>query len=194
MATSGDIDDTWVEEIFAKSESEIFHKMQDIIKKKKYVLELKSKIHNSEEQKNKLQEYVKNLKDMIHKFSHCSSLIPNLNNAITEVEKSILNIKKDIAVLESEKKLEIKPNEAYTKLVLNMKKILSELYSKNFDLLIQKENRLLELKNQTKEFNASHIISKEKQELDRYIKEYDLLKAKNIHLKEMISLNMVQKI
>lgn len=46
--------------------------------------------------------------------------------------------------------------------VLNMKKILSELYSKNFDLLIQKENRLLELKNQTKEFNASHIISKVK--------------------------------
>lgn len=43
-----------------------------------------------------------------------------------------------------------------------MKKILSELYSKNFDLLIQKENRLLELRNQTKEFNASHIISKVK--------------------------------
>lgn len=34
----------------------------------------------------------------------------------------------------------------------------------------------------------------EKQELDGYIKEYELLKAKNIHLKEMISLNMVQKI
>jgi hypothetical protein len=43
-----------------------------------------------------------------------------------------------------------------------MKKILSELYSKNVDVLIQKENRLLELKNQIKEFNASHIISKVK--------------------------------
>jgi len=43
-----------------------------------------------------------------------------------------------------------------------MKKVLSELYNKNFDLLTQKENRLLELKNQTKEFNATHNISKVK--------------------------------
>lgn len=43
-----------------------------------------------------------------------------------------------------------------------MKKVLSELYNKNFDLLIQKENRLLELKNQTKEFNATHNICKVK--------------------------------
>lgn len=50
----------------------------------------------------------------------------------------------------------------YLSLVLNMKKVLSELYNKNFDLLIQKENRLLELKNQTKEFNATHNICKVK--------------------------------
>lgn len=43
-----------------------------------------------------------------------------------------------------------------------MKKVLSELYNKNYDLLIQKENRLVELKNQTQEFNASHFIIKVK--------------------------------
>jgi len=56
--------------------------MQDIIKKKKCILELKSKIHTSEEQRNKLQEYVKMLKDMIHKSSHFSTLIPNLNSEL----------------------------------------------------------------------------------------------------------------
>jgi len=65
--------------------------MQDIIKKKKYVLELKSKVHNSEEQKNKLQEYVKTLKDMIHKFSHCSTLIPNLNSELIEYSLKCFN-------------------------------------------------------------------------------------------------------
>jgi len=70
----------------------IFHKMQDIIKKKKYVLELKSKIHNSEEQENKLQEYVKTLKDMIHKFSHCSKMIPNLNSELVEYSLKCFNI------------------------------------------------------------------------------------------------------
>ncbi|XP_060862432.1 uncharacterized protein LOC132939345 [Metopolophium dirhodum] len=168
----------------------IYQKMQNIIEKMKCVLELKSKISTSEEQVNKLQEYVKMLKDMIHKSSNFPTLISNVNSAIDEVEKSLLNIKKAIAVLELEKKVEIKSTAGNAKLVLNMKKVLSELYNKNFELLIQKENRLLELKSQIKEFNATYNISKEKQELDCYIKEYDLLKAKNIHLKEMISFNI----
>jgi len=50
----------------------------------------------------------------------------------------------------------------YFFLVLNMKKVLSELYNKHFELLIQKENRLLELKSQIKEFNATYNISKVK--------------------------------
>ena len=59
--------------------------MQNIIAKKKCVLELKSKICASEEQKNKLQEYVKILKDMIHKSSHFLILIPNLNSKLNTV-------------------------------------------------------------------------------------------------------------
>lgn len=60
----------------------IFHKMQNIIENMKCVLELKSKIKTSEEQGNKLQEYVKMLKDMIHKSSNYHTLISNINSEL----------------------------------------------------------------------------------------------------------------
>jgi len=59
--------------------------MQNIIEKMKCVLELKSKISTSEEQANKLQEYVKMLKDMIHKSSNFPTLISNVNSELNTV-------------------------------------------------------------------------------------------------------------
>lgn len=42
-------------------------------------------------------------------------------------------------------------------LVTTMKKVLSELYNNNFDILRQKENRSLELEKETKEYNFSKV-------------------------------------
>jgi len=59
--------------------------MQNIIENMKCVLELKSKISASEEQRNKLQEYVKTLKNMIHKSNHFPALISNVNSELNTV-------------------------------------------------------------------------------------------------------------
>jgi len=54
--------------------------MVENVKKKKCIIELKSKICAAEEQRNKLKEYIKLLEISIQKSSQFEQLIPNLNS------------------------------------------------------------------------------------------------------------------
>jgi len=54
--------------------------MQGIAEKNKYKLELKSKIRVSEEQRNKLKEYITLLENIMYKTSGFDKLIPHINS------------------------------------------------------------------------------------------------------------------
>lgn len=53
--------------------------MTENVEKKKYIVELKSKIRSSEELRNKLKEYTELLENIINKSSQFGLIIPNLN-------------------------------------------------------------------------------------------------------------------
>ncbi|VVC43714.1 Hypothetical protein CINCED_3A025326 [Cinara cedri] len=177
----------WAEEVFIKNNSIAFQKMKTILELKKLILVLKSKINLAEQQMTKLKEYVPTFESIISKSREYEKLILVLNKKIEDIQDKIENIKKDILEGERVQKNSIKINQKREK---TLKKMLSNLYENSYDSQEQKENRLHELEKEAKEYSNPSYVFKERQELDYYIKEFELSKAKNMMLKEMMSMNI----
>uniref|UniRef100_A0A2S2QYH7 Uncharacterized protein n=1 Tax=Sipha flava TaxID=143950 RepID=A0A2S2QYH7_9HEMI len=180
-------------EAFPRNESFIFHKTQDIFEKKKYLTEVKSEILDAEKYRDMLKEYLKLSETVTCNSSKIGQITTNITNETEDLQNSIGLVKKDVAILELKRKHETKPNSENKKCVTNMKKVLFEFYESNFDSFLQKEKKLIELKKLIEDDNDSTMLKDQNMELIELIKEFESLKAKNIRLNEIMSMNIKQK-
>ncbi|XP_025423846.1 uncharacterized protein LOC112693139 [Sipha flava] len=120
---------------------------------------------------------------------------------LTEVKSEILDAEKYRDMLKEYLKLSetvtcnsSKIGQITTNITMtNMKKVLFEFYESNFDSFLQKEKKLIELKKLIEDDNDSTMLKDQNMELIELIKEFESLKAKNIRLNEIMSMNIKQK-